>query len=295
VLFVTRPKYWNGLEATGFPFEMKVAEELKKANWDFLIDYPVSVLPDAANLPVEETAIDFKAWQDSLLALIEARRAAFCEWILFRKIEGRSFFTLSHHENARRRPGFEFQLRESEKRAQRSWLHSQSIIRFQIDCGVYSDVVSVNGQGRSKDGNEDQRANNSEVRKGAKQASIAAIGVMNDDFYYVEKAHDSISPPEERLYFPVITTAARLSALSISSDEISKDGIIENVDDIKREEVPWTAYRYSLPRSLWLPVFLPQNVMNDHNLLDRHRKLDIFIVNINHLGEFLEEIKGIVE
>jgi hypothetical protein len=178
---------------------------------------------------------------------------------------------------------------------QRSWLHSQSLIRFLIDRGIYSNAVSVNSKGRSKDGNEDQRANHSEIRKGAKQASIAAIGVMNDDFYYVEKAPASIDLPKERLYFPVITTAARLSVLNVSSDEISQDGIIQNIDNIKRDEVSWTVYRYSLPRSLWLPVFLPQNAINDHSLLDKHRKLDIFIVNIGHLGEFLKYIKELIE
>jgi len=159
VLVVARSKYWDGLEATGYPFEMKVAEELKKANWDFLMEYPVSVLPDAANLRVEETAIDFKAWwQDSLFALIEARRAAFCEWFLFRKDDGRGFFVLSHHEDSQRRPGFQFHLRQSASRKGRSWSHSQSIVRFQTDRGIYFSVISVNSRGESKDDGEDQQA-----------------------------------------------------------------------------------------------------------------------------------------
>ena len=294
---MARPKFWKGLEATGYLFEMKVAEELEKADWNFVIDYPVSVLLDAANLPVEETAIDFKAWQDSLFALIEARRAAFCEWILFRKKGGRDFFVLSHHEDTQRRPGFQFHLRRSTGREQRSWFHSQSVIRFQTERGIYSNVLSVSNRGHSKDGNEDQRASRSEIRKGAKQASIATIGVINDDYYFFEKAPAGNPPPAGKgtLYFPVITTAAKISVLDISSGQINANGLIPNVDNIDRKEVPWTIYRYSLPRSLWLPVFSPQNVINDHNLLDRHRKLDIFIVNIIHLGEFLKEIKDITK
>jgi|GEM_PF-4880115 len=45
-----RHNFGEGLEATGYPFEIKVAEELRNYNWDFIIDYPVSVLPDPSNL-----------------------------------------------------------------------------------------------------------------------------------------------------------------------------------------------------------------------------------------------------
>jgi hypothetical protein len=93
----------------------------------------------------------------------------------------------------------------------------------------------------------------------------------------------------------VITTAAKVSVLDTSADQINEHGMLPNVDNIDRTEVPWTVYRWSLPRSLWLHVSLPQNAINDHTLLEKHRKLDIFIVNIKHLGEFLEEIKDIVE
>ena len=293
---VTRPKYWNGLEATGYPFEMKVAEELEKAKWHFIPDYPVSVSPDAANLPGEETSIDFKSWQNSLFALIEARRAAYCEWILFRKIDTRGFFVLSHGLSTQQWPGFQFNLRESTPRDMRSWIHCQSLDRFQTDRGIYSDVVSVNGKGECKDSGEDQQESKGEIRKGAKQASTAAIGVMNDDFAFLERAPAGVTPPDTgRLYFPVITTAAKVSVLDISADQINEHGILPNVDKIDPREVPWAVYRWSLPRSLWLPVSLPQNAINDHTLLEKHRKLDIFVVNIKHLGEFLEEIKDIVE
>jgi len=291
-----RPNYWGGLEATGYLFEMKVAEQLKQANWHFLIDYSVSVLPSASNLPVEETSIDFKAWHDSLFVLIEARRASFCKWILFRKIETRGFFVLSHHDDSQRRQGFQFHLRLN-RATDRSWTHCQSMVRFQTDRGIYSNTISVDSKGTCKDGNEDQRANKSEIRKGAKQASIAAIGVINDDFAYMKKAtSSSIVPPGiGRLYFPVITTAAKISVLDISPSQINENGTFPKWKDIDCNEVPWAIYRYSLPRSLWLPVSLPQNVINDQTLLDKHRKLDIFIVNIMHLKEFLQEIEDIVE
>lgn len=290
-----RPNYWGGLEETGYPFEMKVAEELEHAKWDYISDYPVSVLPDASNLPVEKISIDFKAWHESLFALIEARRASFCKWILFRKSDGRSFFVLSHHDNSQRRPGWAFHLQCNMGR-ERSWTHCQSMIRFQTDRGIYSNAISVDGKGNCKDGNEDQRANKSEIRKGAKQASIAAIGVINDDFAFMKKATSSIEPPGVgRLYFPVITTAAKISVLDVFPSQINENGIFPKWENIDCKEVPWAIYRYSLPRSLWLPVSLPQNVINDHTLLDKHRKLDIFIVNIMHLREFLQEIEDIVK
>jgi len=292
---VSHPKFWGGLEATGYPFEIKVAEELEKAGWNFISDYPVSVLPDASNLPVEETSIDFKSWHNSLFALIEARRAAYCEWVLFRKAPGRGFFVLSHHDDSLRRPGFKFHLQRNIVQG-RSWIHSQSIIRFQTDRGIFLNAISLNSKEQCKEGNEDQRINKSEIRKGAKQASIAAIGVVNDDYAFMKKAVSNAQPPGiGRLYFPIITTAAKIMVLDISSNHINEHGILPKIEDIPRKEVPWAIYRYSLPRSLWLPVFEPYNVINDHCLLDRHRKLDIFVVNIMHLREFLNELKNIVE
>jgi hypothetical protein len=292
---VSRPKFWGGLEATGYPFEIKVAEELEKAGWDSISDYPVSVLPDAPNLPVEETAIDFKSWHNSLFAIIEARRAAYCEWVLFRKARGRGFFVLSHHEDTRRRPGFQFHLRRNIGQG-RSWIHSQSVIRFQTDRGIYFNAISLNSKEQCKEGNEDQRTNKSEIRKGAKQASIATIGVVNDDYAFMKKAISDARPPGiGRLYFPVITTAAKIMVLDITSNDINEHGVLLEIENINRNEVPWAIYRYSLPRSLWLPVYEPYNVINNHSLLGKHRKLDIFVVNIMHLKEFLNEIKDIVE
>ena len=296
VSVMKRSKLWNGIEATGFPFEMKVAEELEKAGWGFLIDFPVSVLPDPPNLPVEETSIDFKACQESLFALIEARRAAYCEWILFRRISTRDFFVLSHHEDAQRRPGFQFNLRQSPSKGGRNWLHSQSLVRFQTDQGVYSDVISVNSKGESKDGGEDQHRNKSEIRKGARQASAATISAINDDYAFMEKADSGVtSPGFGFLYLPVIVTAAKISVLNLLPDQITDQGTIPKIDEISRSEVPWAIYRWSLPRSLWLPVFHPQSVVSNHSLLDRHRKLDVFIVSLVHLKKFLEEMKDITE
>lgn len=216
---MSRPKYWEGLEITGYPFEMKVSEELGNVCWRFISDYPVSVLPDASNLPVEETSIDFKAWHESLFALIEARRASFCKWILFRKMAGRSFFVLSHHDDSYRRQNWEFHLQCNVEK-ERSWRNCQSLIRFQTDCGIYSNAISVDSKENSKDGDEDKRTNQSEIRKGAKQASIAAIGVMNDDFAFMNKAGSNIaSLGVGRLYLPVITTAAKISVLDTLNNE----------------------------------------------------------------------------
>ena len=152
--------------------------------------------------------------------------------------------------NTQRRPeGFQFDLRESPPREMRSWTHRQSLVRFQTDRGIYSDVVSVNGRGECKDSGEDQQESKGEIRKGAKQASTAAIGVMNDDFALLERAPAGVTPPDTgRLYFPVITTAAKVSVLDISADQINEHGILPNVDNIDRREVPWAIYRWSLPR-----------------------------------------------
>ncbi|MFH1327631.1 MAG: hypothetical protein ABIH76_02075 [Candidatus Bathyarchaeota archaeon] len=292
---MARPNFWQGLETTGYPFEIKVAEALERAKWKFIIDYPCAVTPSYANLPVEETAIDFKAWQGSLFALIEARRAANCEWTFFRKARSESFFILSHHNESQRRTNHEFHLRMN-TRKDVSWTHSQSVIRFQSHRGIYSNSISVNSRGNSKDGKEDQRANNSEIRKGAKQASIATIGIINDDYAFMRDATSvSHSPGTGRLYFPVIVTAGKISVLDISSNQIDKDGKLPDWESINRKEEPWVIYRYSLPRSLWLPIFFPQNIIDNHELLDKHRKLDICVVNIMHLEKFLAEMKDIVE
>ncbi|MGD0804038.1 MAG: hypothetical protein ABSA11_08210 [Candidatus Bathyarchaeia archaeon] len=292
---MSRSNYWDGLEKTGYLFEMKVAEQLEQVHWNFNIDYAVSVLPDPSNLPVEETSIDFKAWRDNLFALIEARRASHKKWILFRKLSTRGFFVLTHHDDSKRRGDFQFHLQYN-RATDRAWAHCQSLIRLQTDRGIYANAISVDSHELCKEGDEDKRSGDSEIRKGAKQASIATLGVINDDFSYMKRASSNIeSPGRGRLYFPVITTAAKICVLDIPNSKISEEGVVPNVNDINLVEVPWAIYRFSLPRSLWLPVSLSENVINDHSILNKHRKLDICIVNILHLKEFLEEIGNVVE
>ena len=185
---MTRSQFWKGLESTGYLFEMKVAEQLEQAHWKYLVDYSVSVLPDPSNLPVEETSIDFKAWNEPLFVLLEARRASYKKWILFRKIETRGFFILTHHDDSKRRSDFQFHL-QYDRSPSRSWAHCQSLVRLRTDRGIFADAISIDSEEICKEGNEDQRTGNSEIRKGAKQASIATLGVINDDFSYMKKNH----------------------------------------------------------------------------------------------------------
>ena len=112
----------------------------------------------------------------------------------------------------------------------------------------------------------------------------------------MDKARGIITPPGKgSLYFPVITTAAKISVMDFDSNQIDQNGFFPKPDNITITEVPWAIYRFSLPRSLWLPIFEPFNAISNFDLRDKHRKLDVFIVNVEYLSKFFEEIKSIVE
>lgn len=274
----------DGIDKTGYPFEILVSKILDQALPRYITNHPVSVLPDEANLPQLETAIDFKAWTDRYAFLIECKRAAFNKWIFFMPERDKQVRLLTLYEPGQE-PGSASTIRSTILSG--GYEVCQGVARF---FDLVDEVMTRVVKADKSDNLKGELENSSEeITKAAKQSSIAALSAWHNDYsVLLDNLQKKIG--KARFYVPVIVTAAEIFVASLDISKIDARGIV-TADILEKQSKEWVFLRYALPRSLWLPRGMTTlNIFEDNERRDMLRKLDVAIVNVNSLKKFFAHL-----